>query len=96
MTQQYLGQFFNNIYGDGPLSGLHTAIQKRQNDHIRVYGFVQPEEVIPLLNRYDCFLSSVQEGFPYVLIESFSAGLMVIGTDVGGIKEALVDGENGF
>jgi glycosyltransferase involved in cell wall biosynthesis len=40
--------------------------------------------------------SSLTEAFPLVIIEAMAMGKPVIGTNVGGISEALVDGENGF
>jgi glycosyltransferase involved in cell wall biosynthesis len=36
-------------------------------------------------------LSSVSEGFPYAVIESMACGVPVVGTDVGGVREAIAD-----
>jgi glycosyltransferase involved in cell wall biosynthesis len=36
------------------------------------------------------------EAFPYVILEAMSAGLPIVASDVGGIAEALVDGESGL
>ena len=36
-------------------------------------------------------LSSVSEGFPYVVIEAMLAGAAIVATDVGGVREALAD-----
>lgn len=36
-------------------------------------------------------LSSISEGFPFTVIESMSAGVPVVATDVGGVSEALDD-----
>lgn len=94
----YPDQFHLHIYGEGPMQSI---IEKWVNDNkgstITLNGFVQPNEVMSLLTQHDIFLiSSVQEGFPYTLLEAFSAGLTVITSNVGGIKEAVLDGENGF
>ena len=36
-----------------------------------------------------CVLSSISEAFPYTVLESMSCARPVVGTDVGGVKEAL-------
>ncbi len=38
-------------------------------------------------------LSSISEGFPFTVLESMAAGVPVVGTDVGGCKEAIGIGD---
>jgi len=40
-------------------------------------------------------LPSLSEGFPNAVIEAMAAGTPVVATDVGGVREAVVDGETG-
>ena len=55
------------------------------------------DRVPELLSVSDvCVLSSVSEGFANVLIEYMMAGRPVVTTDVGGAREAVGDGDNGF
>lgn len=37
-----------------------------------------------------------RENMPYSIVEAFAAGTPVIGTDIGGIPELVLDGETGF
>lgn len=39
-------------------------------------------------------LSSISEGFPFTVLESMAAGVPVVGTDVGGVKEGIGFGQD--
>lgn len=41
-------------------------------------------------------LTSCKEGFPNSIVEYFAAGLPVIATDVGGVREIIENNQNGF
>jgi glycosyltransferase involved in cell wall biosynthesis len=49
------------------------------------------------LDQYDaCVYTSAFDGLPNVILEALGAGLPVIAPDVGGISEAVIEGETGF
>jgi len=58
----------------------------------------QREDITNLLHeKCDIFiLSSKWEGFPLSILEAMRAGLPVIASDVGGIREAVENDKNGF
>lgn len=49
------------------------------------------------VERYDALIyTSAFDGLPNIILEALGAGLPVIAPDVGGISEAVIDGETGF
>jgi glycosyltransferase involved in cell wall biosynthesis len=60
-------------------------------------GFVDPKELPLLMKASDAFIRpSLSEGLGTAFLEAMAARIPVIGTDVGGIKDFLRDGETGF
>lgn len=60
-------------------------------------GVVEGENKARLFLSSDIFVfPSHNEGQPFVILEAMAAGLPIISTDTGTIKEMVVDGENGF
>jgi glycosyltransferase involved in cell wall biosynthesis len=55
------------------------------------------DEVALLLHASNVgVLSSKAEGFANAILEYMAAGLPVVATDVGGVREAIVEGETGY
>jgi glycosyltransferase involved in cell wall biosynthesis len=85
------------ICGDGPdLKALMAQAQTRGVGH--AMHFLGPSsDPLAVLRAIDVFVHpSWAEAFPYVILEAMSAGRPVVATEVGGIGEALVDGESGM
>ena len=83
-----------SIIGEGPeRKQLERFIRKKGlAGRVRLLGSVPRERVFEVLIKSDIFvLISNWEGFPYTILEAMSAGLAVIASDVGGIKEAIGD-----
>jgi len=88
------------IVGDGPLRGeVEDAVEARGlGDAIELLGYVPNGEALWKVYRSSsAFLHvSLTEGAPMVFFEAESAGLPIVGTDVGGVSAALGGGERGL
>lgn len=60
--------------------------------------FLGPRQDVPQILRQMeiSVLPSLAEGFSNAILESMAAGLPMVATDVGGNREAIVEGETGF
>jgi glycosyltransferase involved in cell wall biosynthesis len=71
------------------------ARQKGMADRMVLTG--HREDVAELLGNADIFASpSTGEAFSRAVIEAMAAGLPIVATDVGGTKEAVIEGVTGF
>jgi glycosyltransferase involved in cell wall biosynthesis len=76
---------------------LHTAHDLGLEGRIQLHGHVSPREVCSHLQRADALLHmSVSEGLPTVVVEAMASGVPPVATDVGGTREAIRDGVDGF
>jgi glycosyltransferase involved in cell wall biosynthesis len=85
------------IAGDGPLrdSLLTQALERGVARAINFLG--EHGDPIAVLRGADVFLlTSWAESFPYVILEAMAVGLPVVSSDVGGIPEAITNGESGL
>lgn len=79
------------IVSDGDFSIFQEEIkQLKIEDHIVFHGTLEAKEIAEVLKGADLFvLTSRFENLPCVLIESISAGVPIVSTNVGGIKEIV-------
>jgi glycosyltransferase involved in cell wall biosynthesis len=85
------------LVGDGPERPAIEATIRDLNlgDAVRLAG--QRGDVDRLLPAADLFLlSSTSEGIPLTVIEAMAAGLPVVATDVGGLREVVDDDRTGL
>jgi len=89
-------QYTINLVGDGPSLGPCRELAQRLN--LGTINFLGSRDDVPqLMSKAQCFvLVSNWEGFPISILEAMRAGLPVIATDVGGIRESVVDGVTGY
>lgn len=85
------------ILGNGPdFNFLKSKISKYNlTNNIYLLGHIN--NPYPYLKKSDLLLvSSLQEGFPTIIVESLSLGVPVVTTLVGGVDELITPGINGF
>ena len=87
------------LVGDGPLKGqLDISLKKLNLSGSFVFLNKVKEETLPAIyNSADVFvLPSIQEGQGIVLLEAQASGLPVVAFDIGGVNEAVRNGETGL
>ena len=85
------------IAGQGPAHDdlLGLARNLGVEDRVHLVGWTDAPR--DLLAGIDVFaLSSLAESFPLSILEAMLASLPVVATDVGSVREEVVDGETGF
>jgi len=93
------GRYKLKIAGDGR---LHTELEKEIHEHkegnIELLGYRTREELAGITSKASFVIvpSECYENNPMTIIEAYSMGKPVIGSNVGGIPEILNDKETGF
>jgi glycosyltransferase involved in cell wall biosynthesis len=84
--------------GDGELDIVRDrAASLGIGGYVQVLGWVKGADKTRLLDEASVYvLPSYNEGLPMSVLEAMAHGLPVVATPVGGIPEALRDGEEGF
>ncbi len=84
-------------------SSAEPALQElvkgmRQDQRVQIHPPVSPDCVVGVMAGYDAVLvpSEWLETGPLVVLEAFAAGVPVIGSDLGGIAEWVLHGQNGL
>jgi len=93
-----------HICGGGPLKNKLEEMVENYNlsQKIKFYGFISESDKINYFNSADILLvpsietpEGDKEGLPVVILEALSAGLPIIATNVGGIKDGVIDNYTG-
>jgi len=86
-----------HIAGDGSLAE-HIADRADSDSRLIYHGFVSLDNLTRLFSICDSVIipSLCYENSPTIIYEAFQSGVPVIASDIGGVKELVRDGENGF
>lgn len=87
------------IAGDGELKDmLHRLNMEICNSNAAVFlGEIDPNDVPTLISSSDlCILSSKHEASPTIIKEALSSGIPIVTSDVGDVKEFILDRQNGI
>lgn len=99
LGQGYCVKWFH--LGDGPyLSNMEKLAEKMlPGEAYRFVGRLSNAELFAwyVSHPVSCFINlSDSEGVPVAIMEAMSCGIPVIATEVGGTKEIVLDGKNGY
>ncbi len=85
------------IAGEGELMPSLQALAAELGIANDAYFIGRCDDVATLLFASDIgVLSSKAEGFANAILEYMAAGLPVVATDAGGVREAIIEGETGY
>lgn len=84
------GDFVLNIIGKG-------KFKKANNKNFKYHGEINNEEIF---KYYDCsnvfILPSYTEVFPITILEAMARGLVILVSDIPGMREIITEGRNGY
>jgi glycosyltransferase involved in cell wall biosynthesis len=84
-----------DIYG--PLHDNKYTVEYFKNHGIAYNGKLKADEVLITLSKYDVLLlPSYKEGYPGIVIESYSIGIPIISTKLIGLKEIVDEYKTGI
>jgi glycosyltransferase involved in cell wall biosynthesis len=91
------GNWCLQMVGDGPLRGELQLLAEQLQLGERLQFLGERKDVAELLSQADVFvLASKWEGLPVSILEAMRAGLPVVATDVGGVREAVQEDVTGL
>jgi len=86
-----------SLIGDGPLEPAARHLVDRYGLQSRVSFLGFREDVANILATAQIFvLASRSEAFPRSILEAARAGLPTVASDVGGVRESVLDGRTGY
>ncbi len=87
------------VCGTGPLEEWCNSFMKDNSDlNIEMKGFVSNKEVRRLITGAKALILPTQwyEGFPMTIVEAYSVGTPVIGSNIGNVGDLIEEGITGW
>ncbi|MEM2872221.1 MAG: glycosyltransferase family 4 protein, partial [Candidatus Caldarchaeum sp.] len=87
------------VVGEGPFRNSLERMAAELNivDFVRFVGYIPNQDLNMFYSAADCFvLASLEETFPFALLEAMLYGLPVVSTETWGPSEIVVRGETGL
>lgn len=87
------------VCGTGPLEGwCKEYVQIHQLQNVALHGFVENKEARKIIGESKALILPTQwyEGFPMTIVESYSVGTPVIGSDLGNTGSLVEEGKSGW
>jgi len=82
------------VVGDGPEAASVARVVARSKGAVRMLGF--RSDAVDIMHAADVLcLTSAVEALPLSVLDAMSVARPVVATNVGGLPEAITDGENG-
>lgn len=83
------------IVGDGPLL---KSIKNERSENIDCLGYLKGKDLVQVIrdSSYLIVPSEWYENNPMVVLEAYSYGKPVIGANIGGLPEIIINGKTGF
>ncbi len=82
------------ICGSGPQEKwCQNYINENKMENVKMLGFVSNQEVKQIISNSKAVIFPTQwyEGFPMVIVEAYSVGTPVIGSDIGNVNSLIID-----
>lgn len=85
------------VCGNGPLEEWCSNYIRENHLNVEMKGFLPNKEVLELVAESKALIlpTRLYEGFPMCMIEAFSVGTPVIGSNLGNVGNIICEGSNG-
>ncbi len=98
-VKEALGEVTLSMAGEGKLTGELQALAARLglSECVHFTGFINNDDIHSFLKSHHLMvMPSLREAFGVAVLEASACGRAVVASDVGGVREVLIDGRTGL